>query len=364
MRILFHLGHPAHFHLFKNIIKNLKLKGNEVSILIKKKDLLEDLLKKDGLTYINILSKGRYDNKLGLIYGQIMQDFGVLKFCIKNRQDLLVGSSASIAHIGKLLKIPSINVTEDDVKVVPLFAKIAFPMTSVIIAPTVCSVGKWEAKKIAYLGYNELAYLHPNNFTPKTEIVEKYFPSDNKYFILRLAKLTAHHDKGIYGINKVVVSKLISILKNHGKIYITSERELEKEFEQYRIDINPLDIHHVLAFSTLYIGDSQTMAAEAGVLGVPFIRFNDFVGKIGYLNELERKYELGYGIKTDESDRLLEKVKELINIKNLVEEFQNKRKLMLKEKIDFASFLTWFIEEYPKSANIMRDNPDYQLMFR
>ena len=38
------------------------------------------------------------------------------------------------------------------------------------------------------------------------------------------------------------------------------------------------------------------MAAEAGVLGVPFVRFNDSVGRIGYLKELEDVYELGYGV--------------------------------------------------------------------
>ena len=55
-------------------------------------------------------------------------------------------------------------------------------------------------------------------------------------------------------------------------------------------------MHHVMAFASLYIGDSQTMAAEAGVLGVPFVRFNDFVGRIGYLRELEDIYHLGFGI--------------------------------------------------------------------
>jgi predicted glycosyltransferase len=29
MRILFHLGHPAHFHLFKNVIKSLKENGHQ-----------------------------------------------------------------------------------------------------------------------------------------------------------------------------------------------------------------------------------------------------------------------------------------------------------------------------------------------
>ena len=52
----------------------------------------------------------------------------------------------------------------------------------------------------------------------------------------------------------------------------------------------------VMRFASLYIGDSQTMAAEAGVLGVPFVRFNDFVGRIGYLRELEDVYRLGFGV--------------------------------------------------------------------
>lgn len=30
------------------------------------------------------------------------------------------------------------------------------------------------------------------------------------------------------------------------------------------------------------------MAAEATILGTPSIRFNDFVGKLGYLEELEK----------------------------------------------------------------------------
>lgn len=39
------MGHPAHFHLFKNTIILLKEAGHDVKILIKKKDILEDLLK-------------------------------------------------------------------------------------------------------------------------------------------------------------------------------------------------------------------------------------------------------------------------------------------------------------------------------
>ena len=115
----------------------------------------------------------------------------------------------------------------------------------------------------------------------------------------------------------------------------------------------------MMAFASLYIGDSQTMAAEAGVLGVPFVRFNDFVGRIGYLRELEDKYELGYGIKASAEgsvDALCERVENLVAMKASERKatFAERRAKMLADKIDCAKFLTWFIENYPKSADETR----------
>ena len=219
-------------------------------------------------------------------------------------------------------------------------------------------------KATKYNSYQELAYLHPNHFRPDKSIVEKYFSSDQDYFLIRFAKLTAHHDDGIKGINAEIAQKIIDVLEPYGKIYITSERELESQFEPYRINIDPIDVHHVMAFAQIYIGDSQTMAAESGVLGVPFVRFNDFVGRIGYLRELEDVYQLGYGVKTNEVDRLYSTVEELLNMKMRKEVFAERRQKMLSEKIDYAQFLTWFIEDYPESAKTMKENPDYQYKFQ
>ncbi len=228
----------------------------------------------------------------------------------------------------------------------------------------VCNNFIWEKKSIKYESYHELAYLHPNHFKPEKSIVEKYFSSTKPYFIIRFAKLNAYHDIGIQGINTEIAQKLIDILKPYADIYITSERELEPQFEQYRIKINPLDMHHVMAFAQLYIGDSQTMAAEAGVLGTPFVRFNDFVGRLSYLNELELNYHLGYGHKTKDVDGFLQSIKKYIDNPNRKNENLQKRDKMISEKIDFAKFQTWFIENYPQSAQIMRENPDYQYKFR
>ena len=126
------------------------------------------------------------------------------------------------------------------------------------------------------------------------------------------------------------------------------------------------------------------MAAEAGVLGVPFVRFNDFVGRIGYLRELEDVYELGYGIhasplpadspihRNDGSvqpsgvEELYKRVEHLVAMpaEERKATYQARREKMLSEKIDYSAFLTWFIENYPDSERIMRSDPDYQWRFK
>ena len=371
MNILIQLSHPAHFHLYKLVAKNMIEDGNKILFVIKSKDILEQLLQNAELPYININQRAHRGSKLGILWDMFVREWRIWKLCRKHKIDLLTGSTPEVAHVAKLTNRRSVNTGEDDADVISMFIKIAKPFIDGYVAPDPCEMGTVESKTIHYPGYHELAYLHPNHFTASRDVVEGYgIDVDKPYFILRFASLNAHHDNGIKGINTEVAQRLIDILSPHGRIYITSERPLEPQFEQYRIHINPLDMHHVMAFASLYIGDSQTMAAEAGVLGVPFVRFNDFVGRIGYLRELEDKYELGYGIHAsvlaDDSpirradgsaqpsgvEALYERVEQLVATpaEERKEIFQSRREKMLAEKIDCAKFLTWFIENYPASA--------------
>lgn len=349
MRYLFYLGHPAHFHVVKNTITELKNRGNEVVIVIKRKDILEELLNDSGWEYHNIFPATRKNTKLSLILTMLKRDFTFFNFCRKYKPDVMIGNSVEITHIGPILKIPSIVVNEDDAEIVPLQYKLVYPFATWLLAPDCCSVGKFGYKKISYPSYHELAYLHPNQFTPDKAQIKKIDMS-KPYFIMRFAKLTAHHDDGRQGINTSVAEKLISILSAHGNIYITSERELEPQFEKYRIKIDPLDMHHAMYFAHMYIGDSQTMAAEAAVLGTPSIRFNDFVGQIGYLEELEHRFKLTYGFKTNDEAAMLNKIEELlIDINQTKHAWAERRKTMLKERIDFNQFMVNLFSDYPKN---------------
>jgi uncharacterized protein len=349
MKLLFYLGHPAHFHLFRHTILRLKSAGHEVIILARKKDVLEDLLRSENLSYVNVMPRDRSQNLWGMLQAMLTREWAIFRHAIAPRPALMLGSCPEIGHIGTLLRIPSIVVNEDDNHVIPRFAKLAYPFCTHILAPRCCQVGKWEHKAIRYSSYHELAYLHPNHFEPDRRVVDEFHSSGKPYFILRFAKLTAHHDVGRKGIDAVIARRLVHLLEKKGTVYITSERELEPEFEPYRIQLDPSKIHHAMAFATLYVGDSQTMAAEAAVLGTPAIRFNDFVGEIGYLEELEKSYGLTYGVRTSDPERMLQ----------LVDQYSNpgekaiwglRRHRMLEEKVDFAAFMTWLVENYPGSV--------------
>lgn len=147
-------------------------------------------------------------------------------------------------------------------------------------------------------------------------------------------------------------------------------------------------MHHVMAFASLYIGDSQTMAAEAGVLGTPFVRFNDFVGRLSYLHELEhsviqtahqddfvmmldnqvsdeKHYSLGFGHKTADIEGFYKSIMYWLNESERKQICSVRRERMLADKIDYAKFLTWFIENYPQSAKQAKEaDKNFWLQFK
>jgi predicted glycosyltransferase len=363
MNFLIQLGHPAHFHLYSNVISVLKSKGHKVSVLIKTKDILEDLLSGTGIEYLNILPEGRKDSKLGLLAGVLKKDWRMYRFTRGKKFDLFTGSSAEIGHIGKLTGVPSIYLGEDDAEIVKTFCRIAFPFFDVIIQPETCNAGKWEAKSIKYAGFQKLAYLHPTHFKPDKNLVNG-IDFSRPYFIIRLVSLGAYHDADKKGFSPEVLSRLIRLLEKHGNVYISSEKKLPAGLLKYSLPIDIKNMHHAMFFSDLFIGDSQSMTVEAAILGIPNIRYNDFSGRIGVLEELEHKYGLTQGIRTKDVEVFFAAVQCILENKGARDEYQKRREKMLSEKIDVTSFLVWFFENYPASLSVMKQNPDFQDSFR
>ena len=243
----------------------------------------------------------------------------------------------SLAHLSAFYGVPSYNLGEDDDDVIPLYAMITFPFTTRIINPEVIRYKKWKKKRVLYQSYHELAYLHPNNFKPDESILEKYGLKKTRYVIIRLSALKAYHDIGKKGISNRLAKRIKQLCSTY--------RIIESEEKVLVDQIEPWDMHHVLAFSKLLISDSQTMTIEAAVLGIPSIRINSFAGRCSVIEELEEKFNLTLGFKPNDEETAMNAIKSiLINDKSSVE-WEKKREVMLNEKFDFNQWMINYFED-------------------
>ena len=192
MRVLFHLGHPAHYHMYKIVIKNLIGLGHFVKITINTKDILEQLLLADGIDYENILPKRRRKNtKFQAFITFLKKDFKLFNIQLSGRYDMFVGTEPALSHVGWLFRKPVLLMVEDDAILIPEAVRLSFPFAKYIVSPVTCDLGRWQFKKIEYNGYQKLAYLHPRYFVPDLKIVRNVIPENERYFIIRLSALSA-----------------------------------------------------------------------------------------------------------------------------------------------------------------------------
>ncbi len=363
MNILIDIAHPAHVHLFRNFAKQMEENNHKVYFSVRDIPIAKHLLKSYGFEYYD-LGKKR-DTLLGKALVTILQDIKLLFFVLRNKINYGISSGVTLSHVSKLTCMKSFLFDDDDDNVEPLVVKYGHPFANTVFTPS--AISRATKRALYYDGCHELAYLHPNVFTPDVNILNECGIKENdKFFILRFVAFKGHHDLGGKGQGITFEQKknIIELLKPHGRVIITSEKEIEPEFEEYRLPVSAEKIHSLMAYATMFIGDSQTMTTEAALLGVPSLKCNTFAGKLSIPNEIEDKYDLCYSYLPENFDKMYNKIVELLNVPTLKSDWLKKRNILLEEKVDVTKFITWFVENYPESKQIMKDNPDYQYRFK
>jgi predicted glycosyltransferase len=276
----------------------------------------------------------------GLLKEVMVRIYRLWKLHRKHRFDVAFGTSPSIAHLTLITlgRVRSFNFGEDDDDIVPLHAWTTYPFTTKVINPDCLRFSRWKAKRVLYSSYHELAYLHPDNFTPDERILEKYGLQKGRYVIFRLVSLTAHHDGGAKGISPELKHKMLSKLHRYDIIESMEGKAGNK--------VEPWDMHHLLAFTKMIISDSQTMTVEAAMLGVPALRINTFIDKSTVIGELEHRYRLAYGYYPDRHEEILATLTELLANRGLENEWQKRRQHLLSEKIDFNRWMIDYFEHH------------------
>ncbi len=128
-----------------------------------------------------------------------------------------------------------------------------------------------------------------SRFVPDPSRLQVFGLSPNdRYIVMRLVAWASAHDIGDRGFTDL--KSAVELLSGYGRVLISSEMSLPPEVANCAIRTAPEYIHHLLAYATLYIGESATMASESAILGVPAILLS--TSSRGYTNEQEHKYRL------------------------------------------------------------------------
>jgi len=363
MRILVDICHPAHVHLFKHVIRQLRQHGHFVIVTVKDIPAAKQLLKFEEIEYIS-LPGSKKDSLVGKAWTQVRDLYHLRAIVRKHRIEIGVGSSVNVAQLGRLMRFPSLFFDDDDDAVQPLTVRFAHPFASVVLSPAALKGHRAKNPSIFYPGSHELAYLHPNYFKPDPTVLKSIgLEVGMPFFVMRFNAFKAHHDGNVQGLSLLQKLELIRMLEPFGRVLITTERMTEKELMPYQMKMAPHQIHHLLHYATMFIGDSQTMTSEAAILGTPAFRCNSLVGQLTVIEELTHRYGLAFGFQPDQFEPMKRTIQSLLNETHLKDEWQRKRSNFLADKIDVTAFFVWFIEHYPESQSIILQQPDFVYSF-
>ena len=289
MKYIIELNHPKHYYQFKYVMKLLIDRGHEILVLARDKDVLLRLLQEEQVTY-QLFGEHKKN-----IIGKVLNTFSVVfqysRIVRKFKPDIIVSKASFYgALVAKLFRKKT--VIFPDSEVVFVTNKFVVPLVDLVVTPETFELN-YGKKHTKIPGLFENCYLHPSVFTPNEAILAQY-DIKKPYAVFRFIGWSANHDVGNSGFSNEQKVQLAEAVKGKMNLYISSEKKLLSALEPYKLITPASVIHSILYYADLYVGDSQTMATEAAILGTPAIRSNSFVGPNDMSNFklLENKYDL------------------------------------------------------------------------
>lgn len=289
MTYLFELNHPKHYYQFKYVMQMLQDKGHKVHVVARDKDVLLDVLRQENVPFL--VFGNHYKGMIKKVLGTIPILFHYAGIVRELKPDVVV-SKASFYGCMLARLFGKKSVIFPDSEVVKVTNRYVVPLATRVVTPATFGLD-YGKKHCRIKGFFEDCYLAPSVFTPDEQIVAAS-GMKKPYAIFRFVGWFANHDVGNKGFTLDQKLKMIRLIEQKMTVYISSEKPLPEELQQYKMPIAASKIHHALAFASLYVGDSQTMATEAALLGTPALRSNSFVGEHDMTNfrVLEEKYHL------------------------------------------------------------------------
>jgi len=286
VKVLIDILHPAHVHFFRNFHAEMTGRGHELFVTARAKECSAELLDRYAVPYrlVSYQQSGP-----GLARELVQRTSRIVRLIREFRPDVLTGiMGPSIAIAGAICRVPAVVFYDTE------FASqtnwFTYPLADSVCTPD-CYRGRVRGRHVTYAGYHELAYLHPKRFTPDPTRLRAFGVEPGEpYTLLRFVSLRAVHDISERGLTNQQRDELVQCLRGYGRVLISSEGDLSPALESLRLRGPVEDIHHLIAYAQLLVGESATMASEAAVLGVPAVYIA--TTRRGYTDDEERRYGL------------------------------------------------------------------------
>ncbi len=343
MRILVDLLHPAHVHVFRNLISTMRERGDEVLITARNKDVTIELLDEYDLDHVVLSSQST--GAAGLASEWALRSTKLARVARSFKPDVMTGiMGVSIAPVGKLLRVPS--AVFYDTEFATTTNRVVYPLATAVVTPD-CYSAPVNGNHIRYPSYHELAYLHPDRFRPDPSIAtEAGVDLSTPYSIVRFVSWEASHDRGELALTSGQKRSLVASLSEHGRVLISSEMTLPDDLESFAYR-GPVDaIHHVMSFASLVVGESATMASESAVLGTPSV----YIAKTsrGYIDDLEQRYGLVRHFEPEAFDLGVDTATSFMSEEAQQAAVRGRDQLLI-DKVDLTSWMLDFFEQYRES---------------
>lgn len=335
MRYLIFTNTPAHVHLYKHVVRELRDRGHVVSVLARDYGCTTDLLDWYDVPHTVY---GRCGTTMSSLFARLTGHYArIVRHASKFDPDLIFGMGSYSAHAGAVTRTPTFLLLDSEPT--GLDHRLSTPFAKAILTPAAFRKDL-GTNHYTFNGFKECAYLHPDVFSVRTDIRERLGIGDDPYALVRFNAFGSHHDVGKVGFTPERRRELIRRLAQYATVFVSDEggnMDLSS-LPARRFDLHPALLHDALAEAHLLVADSQTMITEAALLGTPAIRSNGFVGDddMGNFIELEEA-ELIYNLADFEA--VLSRAVDLFETEDIGETWRIRRDRYMEDKVNLSELL-------------------------
>ena len=335
MRIFLDITHPADVHFFRHPIRRWLDQRHEVQVVARDKDVAQELLALFRIPFRPLGRAGR--GFLGLTMELARRESAIYRILRDGRFDVACGLGATfLVHAARVLGIPTVVFT--DCENAQISNRLTFPFATLICTPRAYR-DDLGLRHRRFAGYKELAYLHPRCFTPDPAVLRQAgLREDEPFIFVRFTAWSSGHDFHDHGLTDR--REAIARLQRFGRVVVSVEGGDPLDLNGLRFNGPLHQVHHLLAFARLFVGESATMATESAMLGTPAILVS--TSRRGFTDELEERYGMvfTYDDPRHGQEQALRQAETLLGDPDTPRRWAEKRAAMLSDQENITRYVT------------------------